>query len=91
MRSGDKEVASATVCQGPAARASMDKKTPKKNRHSESGVTLTLTLTLTPLIGGGGAYPEFGPETPPFVRWPMAKLLVHCVLTACSAGTMKRS
>ena len=27
MRSGDKEVASATVCQGPAARASMDKKT----------------------------------------------------------------
>ena len=23
-------------CQGPAARASMDKKTPKKNRHSES-------------------------------------------------------
>ena len=36
MRSGDKEVASAAVCQGPAARASMDKKTPKKNRHSES-------------------------------------------------------
>ena len=35
MRSGDKEVASAAVCQGPAARASMDKKTPKKNRHSE--------------------------------------------------------
>ena len=30
-------MASATVCQGPAARASMDKKTPKKNRHSESG------------------------------------------------------
>ena len=27
---------SAAVCQGPAARASMDKKTPKKNRHSES-------------------------------------------------------
>ena len=30
-------------CQGPAARASMDKKTPKKNRHSES-----------PAGGGGG-------------------------------------
>ena len=42
MRSGDKEVASAAVCQGPAAQASMDKKTPKKNRHSES------------VCGGGG-------------------------------------
>ena len=45
MRSGDREVASAAVCQGPAARASMDKKTPKKNRHPESGRER----------GGGGA------------------------------------
>ena len=36
MRSGDREVTSAAICQGPVARASMDKKTPKKNRHSES-------------------------------------------------------
>ena len=36
MRSEDREVMSAAVCQGPAARASMDKKTSKKNRHSES-------------------------------------------------------
>ena len=37
MRSEEKEVTSAAVCQGPAPRASMDKKTPKKNRHPESG------------------------------------------------------
>ena len=37
MRSGGREVTSAAFCQGPAARASMDKKTPKKNRHSERG------------------------------------------------------
>ena len=40
MRSGDKEVTSAVVCQGPAAPASMDKKTPKKNRHSERSIWL---------------------------------------------------
>ena len=37
MRSGDREVTWATVCQGPAARASMDEKTAEKKIDTQKG------------------------------------------------------
>ena len=40
MRPGDEEVTSATVCQGPAARAKIDKKT----QHPQHPTTPTKTM-----------------------------------------------
>ena len=54
MRSGDREVTSAAVCQGQAARASMDKKTPKKidTQKVSSGGGVFLPGS------GGGVWPR---------------------------------